>query len=48
MCLHNVDIDMGLVNGARGVVTRYDEKTGYPVVNWKSTGYEMVFKPVLI
>lgn len=48
MCLSNIEIEKGLVNGARGVVTRYDPTSGYPVVLWKSTGTERICKPVLL
>lgn len=48
MCLSNIDIEKGLVNGARGVVTRYDPASGYPVILWKSTGTERICKPVLL
>jgi len=48
MCLANIYIEKGLVNGARGVVTRYDPASGNPVVLWRSTGTERICKPVLL
>lgn len=48
MCLSNLDIEKGLVNGARGVVVRFDTKTGYPVIRWKSTSTGAICKPILL
>jgi ATP-dependent DNA helicase PIF1 len=48
MCLSNIDIEKGIVNGARGVVRSYDLKTGYPVVLWKTSKKETVVEPVLL
>lgn len=37
MLLKNISVASGLVNGARGVVVRYDE--GVPVVKFKNREY---------
>lgn len=48
MCTTNIDITKGLVNGARGVVRRFDIATGFPVIYWKSLQRETIMKPTLI
>ena len=48
MCIYNVDVQKGLVNGARGVVKRYDETKGYPIVFMQSIQKEIMITPVLI
>ena len=48
MCTYNLDVSKGLVNGARGVVKKYDEKSGHPVVFMQSLQREVVIHPVLI
>ena len=48
MCVYNIDVSKGLVNGARGVVRRFDLKTGFPVVYWKVLNRETIMEPILM
>lgn len=36
MLLANISVDMGLVNGSRGVIKMFDPNTGFPIVKFKS------------
>lgn len=44
MLLYNMDVDRKLVNGSRGVVVKFHEETGFPVVRFLS-GKEYLIEP---
>ena len=44
MLLRNINVSQGLVNGSRGVVTKFDRETGNPVVRFHADENEHVIK----